>query len=557
MSAFPSSSAADDYGVRVRICVLGGCRVLDDTGAELDLGSRKPRSVVAALALTPGRPVSADALADLVWGGEPPRTAQGSLHAYLSGLRRVLEPGAAGPRRRLGHRDHRPRLRPAGAGHVGRRARVRRGGTRDRSRAGAAGVAVRHGPRTRLADARGGRGRGRPPRRRARDVGGGAVRRPARPPRRPGRAVVARAAARRWRGGPVAGPAGGRRPRRGAGDHGVGHRAAPAARGVVGHPRPGPGPRRTAGRRPRGAPDGTDHAGRGARHRPRPAAASTGVGGAPPVAGDRAHPVGAGIPARGCAHPVAAGRRTVARCGPGRSRRRAGGADRAARRGSRGPLRLGPGRGGARHRQDPPRRGPGGAGPSARLHRRRRPVLAGRRGAAAVAVAFGARDPRELHRRGGARRRRADAGPDRVRPLERHRAPGGRRGHDDPAAGRARGPALGRRGHPAHAGPPAGHRPRRTPRCAWSAPGAPSPNRPEPWPWWRSPSPAGTRLASTSPASTARAPPPSSTAWPPTCRCRWSTPGTPARAGTRSSSWSWPGSVRATPTTCRPRSATW
>ena len=92
MSGFPSSCADDDYRERVRICVLGGCRVLDDTGADLDLGSRKPRSVVAALALTPGRPVSADALADLVWGGEPPRTAQGSLHAYLSGLRRVLEP---------------------------------------------------------------------------------------------------------------------------------------------------------------------------------------------------------------------------------------------------------------------------------------------------------------------------------------------------------------------------------------------------------------------------------------------------------------------------------
>ena len=70
------SCADDDYRERVRICVLGGCRVLDDTGAELDLGSRKPRSVVAALALTPGRPVSADALADLVWGGEPPRTAR-------------------------------------------------------------------------------------------------------------------------------------------------------------------------------------------------------------------------------------------------------------------------------------------------------------------------------------------------------------------------------------------------------------------------------------------------------------------------------------------------
>ena len=511
MSAFPSSSAADDYGVRVRICVLGGCRVLDDTGAELDLGSRKPRSVVAALALTPGRPVSADALADLVWGGEPPRTAQGSLHAYLSGLRRVLEPGrpVRGAASVIETTDH---------GYV-----LRVPATSVDAHAFAEEVRAT--------------GRVLAPLASQFDTGPG----PDWPTREAVVAAVDRldAALATWagepyadlpdhpdvqaerssleqlraggRGGPAAGPAGGRRPRRGAGDHGVGHRAAPAARGVVGHPRPGPGPRRAAGRRARGAADGTDHAGRGARHRPRPAAASTGVGGAPPVAGDRAHPVGAGIPARGCAHPVAAGRRTVARCGPGRPRRRAGGADRAARRGGRGPLRRGPGRGGARHRQDPPRRGPGGAGPSARLHRRRRPVLAGRRRAAAVAVAFGARDPRELHRRGGARRRRADAGPDRVRPLERHRAPGARRGHDDPAAGRARGPALGRRGHPAHPGPPAGHRPRRTPRCAWSAPGAPSPSRPAPWPWWRSPSPAGTRLASTSPVSTARAPPPSST----------------------------------------------
>jgi DNA-binding SARP family transcriptional activator len=76
----------------VRICVLGACRVIDLEGAEVELGSRKPRSIVAALALTPGRPVPVDTLADLVWGGEPPRTAQGSLHAYLSGLRSALEP---------------------------------------------------------------------------------------------------------------------------------------------------------------------------------------------------------------------------------------------------------------------------------------------------------------------------------------------------------------------------------------------------------------------------------------------------------------------------------
>ncbi len=76
----------------MRICVLGACRVIDMDGAEVELGSRKPRSIVAALALTPGRPVPLDTLADLVWGGEPPRTAQGSLHAYLSGLRNALEP---------------------------------------------------------------------------------------------------------------------------------------------------------------------------------------------------------------------------------------------------------------------------------------------------------------------------------------------------------------------------------------------------------------------------------------------------------------------------------
>ena len=124
-----------------------------------------------------------------------------------------------------------------------------------------------------------------------------------------------------------------------------------------------------------------------------------------------------------------------------------------------GAFSAGPGRGGARHREDPPRRGPGGARPSARLHRRRRPVLAGRRGSTAVAVAFCARDPRELYRPGRARRRRADAGPVRVRPLERHRAPGGRRGHDHPAAGGARRPPLVRRRDAAHVGPRAGHDP--------------------------------------------------------------------------------------------------
>ena len=88
----PRSSSEAARVSPVRICVLGACRVIDQEGAEVELGSRKPRSIVAALALPRADRSSVDTLADLVWGGDPPRTAQGSLHAYLSGLRSALEP---------------------------------------------------------------------------------------------------------------------------------------------------------------------------------------------------------------------------------------------------------------------------------------------------------------------------------------------------------------------------------------------------------------------------------------------------------------------------------
>lgn len=59
----------------------------------------KPLSILAALALSPGSVVSADRLVDLVRGYDPPAGAHGTLHVYLSGLRRVLEPDLA-PRAR-------------------------------------------------------------------------------------------------------------------------------------------------------------------------------------------------------------------------------------------------------------------------------------------------------------------------------------------------------------------------------------------------------------------------------------------------------------------------
>ncbi len=79
--------------------VLGTSQVAlgEDPGDTVELGARKPRSVIAALALRLGSDVSRDALVDLVWGDGPPRGAHGTLHSYVSGVRRVLEPGL-GPR---------------------------------------------------------------------------------------------------------------------------------------------------------------------------------------------------------------------------------------------------------------------------------------------------------------------------------------------------------------------------------------------------------------------------------------------------------------------------
>lgn len=87
--------------LQVWVRVLGPSQVAlgDDPADVVDLGARKPRSVLAALALRLGSDVSPDALVGLVWGDDPPRGAHGTLHSYLSGVRRVLEPGL-GPRQK-------------------------------------------------------------------------------------------------------------------------------------------------------------------------------------------------------------------------------------------------------------------------------------------------------------------------------------------------------------------------------------------------------------------------------------------------------------------------
>lgn len=61
-------------------------------GRALSLGTPKQRALVAALVLSGGRPVSVDSIVDLLWGESPPPGVTATLQAYVSGLRRVLEP---------------------------------------------------------------------------------------------------------------------------------------------------------------------------------------------------------------------------------------------------------------------------------------------------------------------------------------------------------------------------------------------------------------------------------------------------------------------------------
>ena len=78
----------------MEVAVLGPVEVRIE-GSPVDLGSPKQRALVAALALSPGRPVAVDTIVDLLWGDAPPASVSSTLQGYISHLRRVLEPGRA------------------------------------------------------------------------------------------------------------------------------------------------------------------------------------------------------------------------------------------------------------------------------------------------------------------------------------------------------------------------------------------------------------------------------------------------------------------------------
>ena len=73
----------------MRVRLLGPVDAVGDHGEPLPVPGQRRRSVLAALALRPGEPVSPDKLIDTVWD-EPPDTARNTVQAHVTGLRRVL-----------------------------------------------------------------------------------------------------------------------------------------------------------------------------------------------------------------------------------------------------------------------------------------------------------------------------------------------------------------------------------------------------------------------------------------------------------------------------------
>lgn len=99
-----------DGDTRLRLRVLGELTATRQ-GAVVDLGGRRQRAVLAALVIMRGQAITADRLAHCVWGESPPANTTGAIQAYVSHLRRRLEP-EAGARRRDGV------IASSGAGYV-------------------------------------------------------------------------------------------------------------------------------------------------------------------------------------------------------------------------------------------------------------------------------------------------------------------------------------------------------------------------------------------------------------------------------------------------------
>ncbi|MER5784157.1 BTAD domain-containing putative transcriptional regulator [Streptomyces mobaraensis] len=96
-AGFRERAAADDVSA-LRLRVLGPMSAQYD-GAELALGPRRHRALLALLLVRLGRVVPTGVLVDDLWGYAPPRRAVATLQSYVCHLRRALDSpaGRTGP----------------------------------------------------------------------------------------------------------------------------------------------------------------------------------------------------------------------------------------------------------------------------------------------------------------------------------------------------------------------------------------------------------------------------------------------------------------------------
>jgi predicted ATPase/DNA-binding SARP family transcriptional activator len=84
--------AGEGGAVDVQIRLFGGVAAATDDGEPVDVGPAKCQAVLAVLALSPGSAVPVSRIVRLVWGDEPPRTADKTLQSYVTRLRKGLGP---------------------------------------------------------------------------------------------------------------------------------------------------------------------------------------------------------------------------------------------------------------------------------------------------------------------------------------------------------------------------------------------------------------------------------------------------------------------------------
>ena len=77
---------------KVELGVLGPVQVRH-YGLPVAIPGAKPRAILTMLGLRGGSVVAADALVELLWGDEPPRTAVKAMQTHISALRRALGDG--------------------------------------------------------------------------------------------------------------------------------------------------------------------------------------------------------------------------------------------------------------------------------------------------------------------------------------------------------------------------------------------------------------------------------------------------------------------------------